>query len=358
MHDLARGHGFFLDVISGRRRGVTAAALRCALYPAAIIYGAFMRRRNASFDTGAGIHRVGAPVISVGNITTGGTGKTVLVEDIVRRLLSKGLKPVIISRGYGGDKTPTGGNDEVLLLAENLPDVPHLTGGDRVGVARRAVAEFHPDVIVLDDAFSHRALARNLDIVTIDALCPFGFGWLLPRGLLREHPDALSRADLVVLTRSDAVDEMSRGEIIGQIQEYAGHGRIITARHSVRRIVDMRTGDPVDAARLKDARVALACAIGNPQAFQRTVESLGVQIVATATFPDHHVYAERDLAAIDGCATEADADRILVTQKDRVKLERMRYNWQLPVCSVDVRLAYPDGSDLLDEMISRVSHAS
>jgi len=353
LHDFAGSHGFFLGVISGRRKGVAAAALRCALHPAAIAYGAFVRRRNASFDRGAGVHKVDVPVISVGNITTGGTGKTVLVEDIARRLLSEGLKPVIISRGYGGDRSGTGGSDEVLLLAENLPDVPHLTGGDRVDVARRAVAQFRPDAIVLDDGFSHRALARDLDVVTVDALCPFGFGRLLPRGLLREPPDALSRADLVVLTRSDAVDGTSRGEITRQIREYAGHDRIVPARHDVRRIVDMKTGKPVAAASLDAARVAVACAIGNPRAFELTVESLGARIVASATFRDHHVYIGRDLAAIDRCAKNAGADRILVTQKDRVKLAKIGYNWMLSVCSVEVRMGYPDGDGLLDELISR-----
>lgn len=323
----------------------------------AFVYGAVVRRRNACFDSGAGVDKIDVPVISVGNITAGGTGKTVLVEDIVRRLLSRELKPVIVSRGYGG-RADTGESDEMLLLRENLPNVPHLVGGDRVDVARRAVAELNSDAIVLDDAFSHRALARDLDIVTVDALCPFGFGHLLPRGLLREHPDALSRADLVVLTRSDTVDRAQRRGIVRQIRGYAGHERIVIARHDVTRIVDMKAGAPVDATCFKDARVAVACAIGNPRAFELTVASLGARVVASATFADHHAYGARDLAGIDRRARDADADRILVTQKDRVKLERIGYNWQLPVCSVEVRMGYPDGDGPLDEMISRALGAS
>src|SRR5947209_3482800 len=181
-----------------------------------------MAGRNVLFDRGwARSHRAAVPVISVGNLTVGGTGKTPCVEYVARFFRRMELSVAILSRGYGAEHGP---NDEALVLEENLPDVPHLQGADRVTLARTAVEELESEVLVLDDGFQHRRLARDLDIVLIDATNPWGHGYLLPRGLLRESPRGLKRAGVVMLTRCDQVsgDEVKRiRERVGQLAPQA-----------------------------------------------------------------------------------------------------------------------------------------
>src|SRR5262249_31870064 len=144
------------------------------------------------------------PVISVGNLTMGGTGKTPCVEYVSRRLSDRGHRVAILSRGYGEGDGP---NDEALVLEQDLPDVPHLQGADRVALAHMAVDELESEVIVLDDGFQHRRLGRSLDLVLIDATQPWGHGFLCPRGLLRESPGELARAHVLIITRCDHISE-------------------------------------------------------------------------------------------------------------------------------------------------------
>ena len=201
----------FRDLVSGRRRGVVAAALRGILAAAEVPYAWAVRRRNRRYDCGAkAIYRVDVPVISVGNLTLGGTGKTPMVEWIVRRLQAQGKKAGIVSRGYGSRQ---GANDEARELAWKLPDVPHVQDPDRVAAARRAIREFACQVLVLDDAFQHRRIGRNLDIVLLDALEPFGFEHVFPRGTLREPVEGLARADVVALSRADLLTAQQRKAI-------------------------------------------------------------------------------------------------------------------------------------------------
>src|SRR5262249_20780095 len=192
-------------LVSGRRRGLWPSLLRCGLWALSVPVGLGVRLRNRFFDWGwKRTFRAQVPVISVGNLTLGGTGKTPCVEYVARFCRGAGKRVAIRGRGYGSDH---GRNDEALVLEENLPDVPHLQGADRVALAAIAVEELESEVLVLDDGFQHRRLARDLDIVLVDVTDPWGGGFLLPRGLLREAPAGLRRASVVVLTRSDQADE-------------------------------------------------------------------------------------------------------------------------------------------------------
>ena len=174
----------FHALISGRKRGPTAALLRGTLRLASMPYGWAAAVRNKLFDWGwKGSTRVEVPVVSVGNLTLGGTGKTPCVEYVCRFYRGLDLRVGILSRGYGVEHGP---NDEALVLEENLPDVPHLQGPDRVALARTAIEELESEILVLDDGFQHRRLARDLDVVLVDATDPWGHGYLFPRGLLRE----------------------------------------------------------------------------------------------------------------------------------------------------------------------------
>jgi tetraacyldisaccharide 4'-kinase len=193
---------FFLDLVSGRRRGPAATLLRGGLRLAETPYAMAMSWRNRRYDRGkAVIHRAGVPVVSVGNITLGGTGKTPMVEWIARLYRRHQVRVAIVSRGYRAEEG--GRNDEARELEQKLPDVPHIQNADRAAAARVAVEELDMQLIVLDDGFQHRRLARDLDVVLLDALEPFGFEHVFPRGTLREPLSGLRRADLVILSRAD-----------------------------------------------------------------------------------------------------------------------------------------------------------
>ncbi|MDR3633688.1 MAG: tetraacyldisaccharide 4'-kinase, partial [Isosphaeraceae bacterium] len=193
----------FLRLIRGEAKGFLAALARAGLSLASWPYGAGVALRSLAFDHGwKAAQRVAVPVVAIGNLTVGGTGKTPMVEWVARWYRQKGVRVAILSRGYGQTK---GLNDEGRVLEENLPEVPHLQDGDRVRLAQIAVEELEAELLVLDDGFQHRHLGRDLDIVLLDALEPFGLGRLLPRGLLREPVRSLRRAGVVVLSRADLV---------------------------------------------------------------------------------------------------------------------------------------------------------
>jgi len=348
MRALSRGRSYYLDVISGAERGLVAAALRGTLALLAKAYGKAVEWRNRSYDAGRGVRSVDVPIISVGNITVGGTGKTLLVEDIVRQLRSLGCRAAILSRGYGGD---AGDSDEFMLLAENLPDVPHRTGAARYSCALETLRHCDVDVLVLDDGFSHRALARDLDIVTVDALCPFGYGHLVPRGLLREPPQVLRRADVVLITRSDLLSREAHAGIERRISQLAPDADIVNAFHDPHCAVNVATGHRIDHLMLRDKRAYMFCAIGNPLGFELTLGKLSIDVVGRMLFIDHHRYTRSQLHTIEGLARLARADCVLVTQKDRVKLEQIGYNWRLPIYSIDVRMGYISGQARLHSRI-------
>ncbi len=227
----------YLRLIRGQVHAASGRGLPapgCAL--ASVGYGAVVAVRNAGFDRGwKQTHRAAVPVVSVGNLTLGGTGKTPMVEWLARWYRRRGLRVAILSRGYGQER---GLNDEGQVLEENLPDVPHLQDPDRVALAGIAVHELESELIVLDDGFQHRRLARDLDLVLLDALEPFGLGHLFPRGLLRE-PIALAapcRRGGLVASRSGqcnrAAGDQSEGRTTGRTAAW------VEARHAPLDLID------------------------------------------------------------------------------------------------------------------------
>jgi tetraacyldisaccharide 4'-kinase len=340
----------FLRLIRGGTRGPLASLARAGLGAAALGYGAGVAVRNLAFDQGwKAAERAGIPVVSIGNITLGGTGKTPMVEWVARRLRERGLRVAILSRGYGH----SGGlNDEGRVLEENLPDVPHLQGQDRAALARTAVEELESQAAVLDDGFQHRRLARDLDIVLLDALDPFGQGRLFPRGLLREPVRALKRADVVVLSRADLVDESARRSIRTSAERVAGPLHWAEARHAPRDLIDAQVGShPLATA--TSVRVAAFCGIGNPDGFRRTLEQLGVEVVAFREFPDHHPYARTDVESVAEWAREARADLVLTTQKDSVKLQTSQVGG-LPLRALRIGLEIMEGEERIRDVLERL----
>jgi tetraacyldisaccharide 4'-kinase len=282
---------------------------------AEIPYGAAVAYRNRQFDHGKRIHRVSVPVISVGNLTVGGTGKTPMVEWLAKWFRQRGVRIALISRGYGAAAGAR--NDEALELEQKLPDVPHLQNPDRVAAAETAIEEFESQLLLLDDAFQHRRIHRDLDLVMIDALEPFGYGHLLPRGLLREPLSSLRRADVIVLSRADAVDAARRAEIRNIVARYAPGATWIEVAHRPVALVSS-DGRQTELPSLSDKQVVAFCGIGNPAGFRHTLKSCGFILSDFREFPDHRGYTPTDIEQLIAWSRPADA--IICTDKDLVKI--------------------------------------
>jgi tetraacyldisaccharide 4'-kinase len=284
--------------------------LRAAEWP----YTGTIRYRNARYDRNGPTHVARVPVISVGNITVGGTGKTPFVIQLVRRLTDMGRKPGVVARGYKA--SAHGPNDEELLIRRRCPHVIYVADADRSRGCEDAVRQ-GADVIILDDGFQHRRLARDLDIVLIDATCPFGYGHLLPRGLLREPIQSLRRANAVAITRADQVDAAELERIRHLIHAATKPVPILQCRHLAIEVVTLE-GQPLE---VRGLNTALMAGIARPAAFAATVRGLGAEVVSTQWWPDHHRYSEQNLRDVLTDYDRSDADLLLTTEKDAVKIE-------------------------------------
>ncbi|NMC20926.1 MAG: tetraacyldisaccharide 4'-kinase [Thermogutta sp.] len=306
------------DVVSGKDRSWKAAGLRLALAATEPFVTAGVLWRNRRYDRGrAAIHDVGVPVISVGNITLGGTGKTPMTAWLCRWFRRHLVRTAVVSRGYGAEAGAV--NDEAAVLELQLPDVPHLQDPDRVAAARTAVEELASQLIVLDDAFQHRRLARALDIVMLDALEPFGLGHVFPRGMLREPLGSLARADVIVLSRADQISADETERIRRRVLRYAPHALWAESRHVPAAV--LRIGrEPAPVHELQGKRLAAFCGIGNPAAFRKTLSDLRLEMVAFREFPDHHRYRREDFADLSRWAAANGAEMVLCTEKDWVKI--------------------------------------
>jgi tetraacyldisaccharide 4'-kinase len=346
----------FKRLVDGTARGAGPTVARLALAGIAVPYGLVIGCRNVAYDHRIlPIARAPVPVVSVGNLTLGGTGKTPLVAWLARAVTARGLHPAIISRGYGAARGER--SDEAAELALLLPEVPHVANRDRVAGVHAAAAA-GAEVAVLDDGFQHRRLARDLDIVAVDATDPFGGGRLFPRGLLREPLSGLARAGAVVLTRATAVDARRRSEIRREFQA-ACRGRLppvwVEAAH---RPVQLRsaTAEAQPIERVLGARVAAFAGIGNPGAFRASLATLGANLVGFRSFPDHHAYGPADLQALADWAAGLHADLVVTTLKDLVKVRSNRLG-DRPLYALEIALEIlPDGDSAasLDAVLSAV----
>ena len=327
-----------LEIISGNKTGILASLARSLLLAVTPLYRFAVAWRNRSFDRGfKRIAQVSVPVISIGNLTTGGTGKTPLVAFVAKQCLDMGFQPTILSRGYRGNAN--GKNDEALELEQRLPNVKHLQHPDRVLIARQAIDEDQADVLIMDDGFQHRYLHRDLDIVLIDSTCPFGYGHLLPRGLLREPISSLTRADIVVLSRTELVTLAQRQALKQQIARFVATDRVFEATTSPSGWQN-RSGQEFALEHLQGQRVFAFCAIGNPDAFWKTAGRLDLQLAGHQTFPDHHNFTPDDLETLKRQAHESSAEVFICTHKDLVKLASDSIgNFPVYALQIDIKLA-------------------
>ena len=310
-------HDTYRRIVSGQDQHPGVGILRVLLGAAALMYGLVMRGRNQLFAIGILRSRAArVPVISVGNLTTGGTGKTPLVIWLCNYLRNKGLHCSILTRGY---KThPDQITDEPALLARACPDTDVIVNPNRLVGARKAVSVHQAQVLVLDDGFQHQKLKRDLDIVAVDATCPFGYGRVLPAGLLREPKGGLSRADAVIITRFDQADAGQIRQLEQEIQQIVPNIPIAKVAHKHTGAVTFQN-KKLDLEELRSKKIFAFCGIGNPNAFFRCLEQNGLSLVDTRTFDDHHAYTQEDMMQIFEQARSCGAEMILCTQKDWVK---------------------------------------
>ena len=342
----------FRRLVDGRATGLVATLGRTGLSAIEIPYEALVRLRNYGYDHSIfTVKKASAPVISVGNLTLGGTGKTPLVAWLAHWFAQHNKKPAIISRGY---KAKTGQlSDEAAELKILLPTVPHYANKQRIIAAGEAVTK-GSDVLLLDDGFQHRQISRDLNLITIDATDPFGCNRIFPRGLLREPLWGLKRADALVLTRTDQVSIKTRNEIQEQCFQFVGsHDKPwIETEHrpSNLRLVDGTT-QPLKT--LQDKRILSLSAIGNPAAFHRTLTTLGHEPVATLTFPDHHTYTTDDIHRISEETESVGAEIIVTTLKDLVKLPLASVR-DRPLCALEIGIQFQTGLQDLEYLLNKI----
>ncbi|MBU4311625.1 MAG: tetraacyldisaccharide 4'-kinase [Candidatus Omnitrophica bacterium] len=286
-----------------------------------------------------------ARVISVGNITWGGTGKTPAVAAITKELLKNGSRPAILIRGYG--------NDEKDLLPRLISEVPVVVGRDRVKTGKAAIARHGADTILLDDGFQHRRLKRDLDIVCIDATAPFGNGCVMPAGSMREGLGSLKRSGVFLLTKVDLAQDTVRLE--EKLKKINPNALIVKSIHAPGYFYKLSNEQLVDIEGLKGKNIALVSAIGNPSSFEKTISNLGLGFKKHFIFRDHHFYAKRDLESIEDYCKENNIVTIITTEKDAVKLKAISY--QLSAISflvLHIELKIIDNEQRLYSRLNRI----
>ncbi len=292
------------------------SVLNFFLFPFSLLYTIIHQIRVASYSLGIlKTKRLPCRVISIGNITVGGTGKTPMVITIARALRDKGKKVAVLSRGYKGEKK---GADEALLMTKRLEDIPVITGRDRYVSGNYAIDKYRVDTILLDDGFQHIQLKRNLDILLIDSTNPFGNGFTLPAGILREPIRNIKRADVIVLTRANQVEDINY--VINRIKTYNPSAPIFKARHRPAGFIRLADGNIEGVELVKDKGILIFSGIGNPVSFSFSLSELGAKIIEVMDYPDHYLYDERDIKGIEKRAKDLSAEMIVTTEKDAMRL--------------------------------------
>jgi tetraacyldisaccharide 4'-kinase len=340
----------FDELVSGRRRGWGAASARLGLSLLELPYLAAVSIRNQFYDrVRHSAVRLPAKVISVGNLTLGGTGKTPMVAWLVRWFLRHPVRPAMVSRGY---RKLADQNDEFLVLAHHFPHIPHVQDRDRVRAARRAIRDWRCQIIILDDGFQHRRLHRDLDLVLIDGTCPFGYARVFPRGLLRESARSLRRADAVALSRVDLVPADELEETRQKIRKLAPQAAFIETVHRPHDLLDA-SGHASSLECLVGQRVAGFCGIGNPRGFQETLRCLGCHLAGFRTWPDHYAYRPGDLTDLEAwLGGLGHLTAVLCTEKDLVKIRRLRLGG-LPLWAVTIETHVVAGESQLEALLER-----
>ena len=362
-----------------RRRHAEGLGLRIVmglLHSFSLVYRQLVNLKLWGYETGIFKRkRLGCYVISLGNITVGGTGKTPTAQYLAATIRDMGRRVVILNRGYrakwrgdvgivsDGQKLymdATEAGDEAFMLAKHLPEVPVLIGAERALTGQYAIEHFGAEVAILDDGYQHWQLARDMDILLIDAVNVFGNGYMLPRGTLREPVSHIERAGVCLLTKVDQAVGVSREHIKNTIRKYNEKALIVESIHRPRRFVELKdwhrdiAGEGVDIKALAGKRVMAISAIGNPMSFEQTLCDIGARIAESLRFPDHHEYTTKELQDVLDQAVSLGAEAIVFTEKDAVKipLTIIEAKAPIPMFVICVEVTFQEGAEPFQAMLS------
>ncbi|MBF0484227.1 MAG: tetraacyldisaccharide 4'-kinase [Candidatus Omnitrophica bacterium] len=341
----------FWAIMRGEKRGIGPSIVVLILFGFSGLYGLFIWVRNLLFTIKVlSAQKFSIPVISVGNIVVGGAGKTPIVIWLLELLKEKGLKAVVLTRGYM-DNDPTGKklfSDEAEVIKQMVPDAQVVVGAERFKCGQEYLKTNKADVFILDDGFQHRQINRDLDLVAVDATNPWGNGSLLPSGLLREPISSLKRAQVVILTKTDLMEKDS-ADAFKSVENVNSEMLICRGVHKPVGFFDVRAGTWHKEDLIDGKIVGYFCSIADPRSFKRTLEHLGACVLKGFDFIDHHSYVDEDFKNINtGCNVEK--IKILVTtRKDAVKigayLKFLASDIQILV--LDIRFNIPEGKEQL-----------
>lgn len=355
--------------IATKQSGVIPTIFRVIMFPFSLLYGGVIQIRNFCYATGFIKQRkLPCQVISVGNIVAGGTGKTPAVAAIAKLFQNEGKTVALLLSGYKGKNsdevtfvsdgekqlcTREECGDEAEMLTQQLVNIPIVVGKQRYQSGKAALNRFKCDLLILDDGFQHRKLSRDLDILTIDATQPFGTGVMLPIGTLREPKSAIQRADIILLTRTDA-ENTNIDELKTELKRLAENTPILGSIHKPTALYKLsQPGEksfiPIDS--LTGKRLLAVCGIGNPMAFVITLQAYNPDTVELIDFPDHHAYTETDLQQITQRYELYESDLVVTTQKDEQKLASL--SSYLPIVVLAIELVITDGIDILKDALTK-----
>ena len=344
-----------IESIMTSKRKAGLISFESFLFMLSLSYGGAVKTRETFYKKGVlKSKKLPCIVISIGNITVGGTGKTPMTIYMAKLVKSLGYKVAIISRGYKGGAEKTGGivsdgrkifmgpdaaGDEPYLIAMKLKDFPVLVGEKRFETGMLAIRRFNPDILVLDDAFQHLQLKRDLNIVLLDTSCPFGNGHLLPRGILREPLYQLKRADAFVITRTDRAESFSG---ISTVQKMIGKQPMFQCMHvfdNLSKIDKEYKIKHYELGLLRHRKIVAFCGIARNEDFRKLIYALECDVADFLMFPDHHFYLDRDLNMILRSAQKAGADCLLTTEKDYVKIAHRRV-WPFELFALGIKISF------------------
>ena len=372
---------FAIEVIFGRAHGFRAALLRGILYLFSLLYARIVQLRLFLYRKRVLRERaLGCLVISIGNLTVGGTGKTPIVEKFARALQAGGRRVAILSRGYKSVAKPTRrswldrlrgkepdpprvvsdgqsllldsltAGDEPYMLANNLKDVIVLVDKDRVKSGLYAIREMKADTLLLDDGLQYLHLKHRLDIVLIDRQAPFGNEFLLPRGTLREPPRNLRRASYIFITKATGEPN---DELIARIRKYNRTAEIIECAHQPLYLQEVYSGEQLPLERLTGTYIGSFCGIAAPESFEAGLQKLGAKIELTKRFTDHHRYTEAELQSFINRCVRRDVDMIVTTEKDAVRFPRLP-NPEVPIYFLRVEILILSGHETWEHCVARI----
>ena len=361
---------YFIDLVHDKEvRGISRRLIMGVFYVFSLIYEQLVNLKLTMYRWGwAKKERLDCYVISLGNVTVGGTGKTPTAQHLAREISDMGYRVAILNRGYRAKwrgevgivsdgrtlkmDAETAG-DEAFMLAKHLPNVPVLIGAQRAVTGRYAIEHFGAEVAILDDGYQHWQLARDMDILLVDAVNGFGNGYLLPRGTLREPLSHIDRADVCLMTKVDQAAPGAIAHIWETFRSYNQDGLVLESIHQPRQFVrlsdwyeDIAAGG-VPVTEMEGKKVLAVSAIGNPASFEQTLADLGIEMVESMRYPDHHDYGERDMAEVLYRAETLGVEAIVITEKDAVKVpgDVVRAKWRIPMYVISVEVTLQKGRE-------------